>query len=425
MHMGEKKARRSDVRKLVDRARRGDSEAFEALIGSCRSKILYLALHYAGNADDAEDCAQEAVLKAYRGIGKLKDLDAFDSWLHSIVKYTCYRRNGAMERDTILIGGDPGANDAIMSIEEARTEFLPAKYAEDAEKRSFVLERIKELNENYQEALLLFYFEGFSYKEIAATLGVNANKVTNDLKRARQALRKKIEEANGGAVLASAMLPAGAMPTLARIYELDCSHLVTVDMERRLMEYAGSVCAVTSVAGVGAAAAAGQGVAAKLAIGGASVLLVAGIATGVVVSGEPAESVADTPALVQPVEEPTEPPEREPEPVVDEPPAEAPIATLADMIGSDGEERLLALASQGGSGPDVASFVESLGAAQQGYAETLEGSLFAVYELIKQDKQLFVIVKAIPGTEAVEVAYRFGGTGPVPDMFEFVSMFDR
>ncbi len=424
MHMGEKKARQADVRKLVGRARRGDGRAFEALIDSCRSKILYLALHYARNADDAEDCAQEAVLKVYRGIGKLKDVDAFDSWLHSIVKYTCYRRNGTMEKNTILLGGDSGARDAIMSIEEARTEFLPAEYAEDAEKRSFIMGLIKELNENYQEALLLFYFEGFSYKEIAATLGVNANKVTNDLKRARQALRKKIEETDGR-VLASAAIPAGALPTLTRIYELDCLEAVTPDMEERLTEYAATICAATVAAGAGGAAALGQGLGAKLAIGGASALLVAGIAAGVVASGDAVESAADQPAPARSVsEEPAEPPEPHLAPVPEAEPAEAPIATLADMIGAEGEAALLSLTGGAARG-EVIAFAESIGAPQRGYAETLDGSTLSVYELTKQGKQLFVAAKESPETDTVEVAYRFGDAGEIPDMFEFISMFDK
>lgn len=425
-HMGENTARRLGVRKLVERARRGDEKAFEELIGSHRKKILYLALHYSDNADDAEDCAQEAILKAYRGIGKLKDPDAFESWLHSIVKFTCYRKKGSMGRERVFVGRDSDANDAVMSLAEERTEFLPAEYAEDSEKRAIVLSLIKELNENYQEALLLFYFEDLTYKEIATALGVSTTKVTNDLKRARQALRKKIEERSGTA-LATAAVPLGAAPTLSRVYELDCAQTVTAGMEERFMEYVGTLATVSAASGAGAIAI-GHGLGAKIAAGGVAALLVTGVAIGAVAANGNEQMVNQAPpaAPAETIQAP-QPPEPEVEPIEEPvaPEESVSIETLADMIGSEEEARLLELEAGLVPMDDVVAFMQLIDAPQKGYAELQDGTAYSVCELVRGGKQLFVAVKATTGSTYVEVAHLFGDEGPIPDMFDFVELFDR
>ena len=95
-------------RALVDRAKQGDSEAFDALARAVGDRCMAIACRILRDADLAEDAVQAALITAWRELRTLRDPDRFEPWLHRILTHECYaeaRRRSRRSAD------DPGPAD--------------------------------------------------------------------------------------------------------------------------------------------------------------------------------------------------------------------------------------------------------------------------------------------------------------------------
>ena len=77
-------------RALVDRAKRGDGEAFDALARTVGDRCMAIACRILRDADLAEDAVQAALITAWRELRTLRDPDRFEPWLHRILTNACY-----------------------------------------------------------------------------------------------------------------------------------------------------------------------------------------------------------------------------------------------------------------------------------------------------------------------------------------------
>src|SRR5881397_1080490 len=75
---------------VVTRAMHGDHDAFAALIGMATNRLYALACLILRDSDRAEDATQEAFVRAWREIPRLRDADRFDAWLRRLVVNACY-----------------------------------------------------------------------------------------------------------------------------------------------------------------------------------------------------------------------------------------------------------------------------------------------------------------------------------------------
>ena len=89
-------------RALVDQAKRGDREAFDALARTVGDRCMAIAYRILRDADMAEDAVQAALITAWRQLRSLREPDAFEPWLHRILTHECYaeaRRSRRMRAD--------------------------------------------------------------------------------------------------------------------------------------------------------------------------------------------------------------------------------------------------------------------------------------------------------------------------------------
>jgi RNA polymerase sigma-70 factor (ECF subfamily) len=163
-------------RKLVEACIRGDREAYAELVRIHAGRVYAVCLAIAGTEADAEDLAQEALVKGFTGIASLRDRDRFGAWIATIA--------GNLSRNFVRAR----ANRARLL---AAWQDCPC-----GERESFTdLRRaLGELPEKYRVPLLLYYFDGSSTEGIAATLGISAEAVFMRLCRARGELRKLLEK---------------------------------------------------------------------------------------------------------------------------------------------------------------------------------------------------------------------------------------
>ena len=174
-------------RALVDRARRGDIGAFETLVRTHQHRAVNFARALMSDAADAEDVAQDAFLRAYRGLRSFRGTSSFKTWLYQIVTNTA-RTHLARRRNR----GDRGGGDTTAASEATREPAAPDDVERDAIARDEIDRALATLPAEQREAVVLRDVEGLEYAEIAAALGVPIGTVESRLFRGRARLRSAL-----------------------------------------------------------------------------------------------------------------------------------------------------------------------------------------------------------------------------------------
>ncbi|MFW5988585.1 MAG: RNA polymerase sigma factor [bacterium] len=178
---------------LIKKCKAGDIEAFEKLIQRYEKKVFTIAYRYMGNKEDADDLAQEALIKVYKSIKKFRGESLFTTWLYQIVANVCRDalRKKARKQETSI--------DSPIITEEGETKrefgdssLSPEILAEKAETEHYLQTLISQLKVEYKVVIIMREIQGFSYEEIAEELGCSLGTVKSRLNRARKHLRERI-----------------------------------------------------------------------------------------------------------------------------------------------------------------------------------------------------------------------------------------
>lgn len=163
---------------LVARARDDDDvAAFEELVHRHRDRAYRVALRITRHPGDAEDIAQEALVRAWRGLPDFRGDARFSTWLFRIVTNLALNRV-ARRREH--------ASDEVP--EPAEPTLDPAARTEDAERLGAALAALETLTPDQRACYVLREIEGLSYDELAEVLGISVASVKGRLFRARQEL---------------------------------------------------------------------------------------------------------------------------------------------------------------------------------------------------------------------------------------------
>jgi RNA polymerase sigma-70 factor (ECF subfamily) len=170
------------VRELVLKARKGNLKSFEDLVFIFEKSIFGYLLYSTGRKEDAEDLTQEVFIKVYKNLKSLDPNLNFKAWLFKIASNTLidWRRKRGEERELFLID-DKDSNFETIDEDFSYLKIETAKDIADA------LDKIKP---EYKVVLLLFYWQDFSYEEIASVLSLPLGTVKTNLRRAKLAIRE-------------------------------------------------------------------------------------------------------------------------------------------------------------------------------------------------------------------------------------------
>lgn len=164
-----------------------DLRLFEILARQNEKMLLAYVLSLLDDHALAEDIAQETFLVAYRRISTLQKPEAFGAWLRGIARLKTFEALRAKQKVV--------SSAEFEQVEAAFAEFEAQRAAEDWEDRFRVVEDcFRELPEKMAEVCRLHYLEGNRTQPIAERLGIDLNAVLKRLERARDALRKCVQD---------------------------------------------------------------------------------------------------------------------------------------------------------------------------------------------------------------------------------------
>jgi len=185
---------------LAEQLIAGEAGAFDRLVDYFRPKIFQYRWLMCGDREDAEEVAQEALLKVFESIDQVRDPSKIKFWVFRIAKNACLmkRRRSmfAPQRELSLDEFLPAKThdgDRIR-IEIADWSALPDQIAHQAEMRKLMESAIRDLPEMYRSVILLRDVEELSTQETAQVLDLAEDAVKTRLHRARLAVRKALDE---------------------------------------------------------------------------------------------------------------------------------------------------------------------------------------------------------------------------------------
>ena len=166
---------------LVERAMRGDQEAFASLAAGSVDRCYALAYRILRDPHRAQDAAQRAMVGAWRDLPTLRDPTRFDAWLHRLVVNACYAELRAERRWVARVRTAPA--DSLPEPDVAR--YVVARDELDA--------AFRRLSPDQRAVVVLHHYLGFTVEDAAAAIGIPLGTAKSRLHYATDALRAALE----------------------------------------------------------------------------------------------------------------------------------------------------------------------------------------------------------------------------------------
>ena len=173
---------------LVRRAQAGEAAARDELLRCCHATVYRWAMVHTGDADDAEDVAQEVLVTLYRSLDHYAGRSRFTTWLYQVTRNAALglrRRIASRLRVARAVAARPPEPSAARD---------PLERVHESQVAQVVMTLFRELPRRQREIFYLADLEGFAPVEIAERLGMNPVTVRAHLLRARRALRARLLE---------------------------------------------------------------------------------------------------------------------------------------------------------------------------------------------------------------------------------------
>lgn len=185
-----------DDAELVRQAQAGETKAFDILVTRYRSRIYAMVLHMVGNDADAWDLAQDVFIKAWKALPKFEARSQFYTWIYRITHNVAldFLRKRKIEAggvefdDTLSSRPEPSAPTALRNAPE------PDKAMENRELGDRIQLALNELSPEHRAVILLKEVDGFSYQEIADSVGCTTGTVMSRLFYARKRLQSLLAD---------------------------------------------------------------------------------------------------------------------------------------------------------------------------------------------------------------------------------------
>jgi RNA polymerase sigma-70 factor, ECF subfamily len=166
----------------IARVRAGDVEAFAAIVRRWQTPLINLAYRFCNDRGRAEEMAQEAFLRAYRGLDGFRGDAAFSTWLFALATNLYRTELRRIPQRTVALEDAPEPVNPVSTSEAY----------EQQDRDRTVRQAVLALPAKYREAMLLFYFHEMDVPAAAESLGLPEGTVKARLHRGRELLRAKL-----------------------------------------------------------------------------------------------------------------------------------------------------------------------------------------------------------------------------------------
>jgi RNA polymerase sigma-70 factor (ECF subfamily) len=185
---------------LIRRVQAGDAEAFYQLVRPYERAVFLAAVAIVKNDADAEEVAQEAVLKAFKALGRFRQEAKFSTWLIQIAINEAKMRLRKDRRHLYesIDQGQPNDEGDYIPKDFADWREIPSQALERRELRDALAKALESLPEKYREILILRDVNHLSITETAQILGLSEANVKTRLSRARLQMRDALASGFGG-----------------------------------------------------------------------------------------------------------------------------------------------------------------------------------------------------------------------------------
>jgi RNA polymerase sigma-70 factor (ECF subfamily) len=197
---GVAESRAATERELIRRIQGGETELFYELIRPYERAVFLSAVSVLGNDADAEEVAQEAVLKAFKNLQHFRQESKFSTWLIQIAINESKMRLRKDRRHLYesLEDGPQGDDGEYMPRDFADWREIPSEALEQSELRKALNDALYSLDEKYRSVLVLRDVQQLSIIETAQALGISEANVKTRLSRARLQMREALAPGLGG-----------------------------------------------------------------------------------------------------------------------------------------------------------------------------------------------------------------------------------
>jgi len=168
-------------RDLVERARKGDHDAFAVLAGATSGRLDAAARLILRDPYRAQDAVQETLVRCWRDLPTLRDIDRFDAWLNRLFLNACRDELRHVQRRRIEVALPMMLADAIPDAQSVTAD------------RDQIERGVRRLEPEQRVVLVLHYYLGLPLPDAAAAMGIPLGTAKSRLHRATQALRAALD----------------------------------------------------------------------------------------------------------------------------------------------------------------------------------------------------------------------------------------
>ncbi len=184
-------------RLLIRKLRERDEKAFREIVELYRNRVYNLTFRMMGNAEEAEDVAQEVFITVFKSIDSFRGDAKFSTWLYRVTANHCKNRikylSRRHERDKSEFDETIDRDQASGALTGPSVSPRPDRHLEAVELEQVMRKAISELEEDHRLLVILRDIEELSYEEICHITELPEGTVKSRLHRARMALRKKMQ----------------------------------------------------------------------------------------------------------------------------------------------------------------------------------------------------------------------------------------
>ena len=188
------------------RAQKGDPQAFETLVTPHEQMLWRVCWHYTHHQEDAADCLQETMLKAWRAIGSYRGDCALTSWLYRIASTVCLDFLRKQKRLPPAESADEMAEAGFAPVDPSPT---PDEAVIKSESADSIRAAIDSLPADMRTVIILYALQGQPYEAIAQTMQTSVGTVKSRLNRARQKISKFLADGNNSSHASSVISEGG------------------------------------------------------------------------------------------------------------------------------------------------------------------------------------------------------------------------